>query len=151
MTTDIENKKEKEITKLYNPQIDLEVHGYISSYDSESSLEVSKSFQHNHNFFKNKEDAQSFMDEVIENPEDEFDVKHDIEQSVEFEQTSTDDINCEIEEVSILDLLKSRGFNYIKDNFPEYEIVGDLKLVLKEDKKEVSESNNSINQNQPTA
>ena len=152
MTNDTNNKKEKEITKLYQADTNLEVRGEVKSDYSGDAMLVSSDYSDSQ-IFKNKEDAKQRIEDITESPQDYWDYETDLREQIYVDsEIDVDDNGSEVIELSILDTLLSEGSSYFKKNFPDYEIVGDLKLVLKEDKKEVSEStNNSINQNQPTA
>jgi hypothetical protein len=88
-------------------------------------------------FFTNEQEMNDYIENVKENPNEEFNSYHVVDTSVEFSEVETD--NSTVQKISLIEYFKQdyqscmrdlRGF--LNDN-PNYELVGDFKLVKRTD------------------
>jgi len=151
MTND--TNKPKTIDTVYEATVDIDVNGEFSSPHADQNIECFDTFESTKTFL-NRNEADEWIDNIKEDPKEaipDTDIEYHFKDDFSFYSGGIDCTNDQVQEKSILDILKENGSGYFTRNYPDYELVGDLKLVLKEDKKEVSESNNSINSNQTVA
>jgi hypothetical protein len=88
-------------------------------------------------FFTNEQEMNDYIENVKEFPNDEFNSYDAVDTSVEFSEVETD--NSTVQKISLIEYFKQdykscmRDLsNFLNDN-PNYELVGDFKLVKRTD------------------
>ena len=88
-------------------------------------------------FFTNEQEMNDFIENVNDNPNDEFDAYESVDTSVEFSEVHSD--NSTVQKISLIEYFKQdyqscmRDLSSFLNDNPNYELVGDFKLVKRTD------------------
>ena len=88
-------------------------------------------------FFTNEQEMNDFIENVNDNPNDEFDAYDKVDTRVEFSEVHND--NSKVEKISLIEYFKQdyqscmRDLSSFLSKNPNYELVGDFKLVKRTD------------------
>ncbi len=88
-------------------------------------------------FFTNEQEMNDYIENAKENPNEEFDSYDVVDTSVEFSEVETD--NSTVQKISLIEYFKQdyqscmRDLSSFLNDNPNYELVGDFKLVKRTD------------------
>jgi len=88
-------------------------------------------------FFTNEQEMNDYIENAKENPNEEFDSYDAVDTSVEFSEVETD--NSTVQKISLIEYFKQDYQSCMRDlrsflhKNPNYELVGDFKLVKRTD------------------